>query len=351
MSENELDSVSYWETRAEQRIMESEKEANKMLIDLRGVYTQTKKEIEKEIYVFYGKYAQETGLSLEEIYKKLSPKELLSAKEDIEIYYKEVNRLGGYSPTTKSYLRGLSARAYISRLEELKFQMAKRIEDLYRLENSHFESGLMQVYENTYYKTNFDIQKGFGFSMPFSTLNDDMVAKVISQKWIGDNFSNRIWKEKDKLLNALETKFAQGVALGHNPRKIASNLKTELDTKYSNCERLARTEFNHTANQASLDSYKEYSTTPKYKIVATLDSRTSKICQQMDGKVFNVSEAKEGVNFPLFHPNCRTTTIPYFEEDEIDKLYAKAKRVSDSDFIDSDITYDKWREQVKEKNE
>ena len=100
-----------------------------------------------------------------------------------------------------------------------------------------------------------------------------------------------------------------------------------------------------------MDSYKEYSTTPKYKIVATLDSRTSKICQQMDGKVFNVSEAKEGVNFPLFHPNCRTTTIPYFEKDEIDRLYAKAKRVSGSDFIDSDITYDKWREQVKEKNE
>lgn len=350
MSNNKLDSVSYWETRAEQRILNSEKEADKMLKEIKKTYTQAKNEIEKEIFAFYGKYAQETGLPLEEIYKRLSPKELLSAKEDIEIYYKEVQRLGGYSPTTESYLRNLSARAYMSRLEELKYQMTKRVENLYRLENKDFEVNLANLYEDTYYRTNFDIQKGFGLDMSFTTLNYDMVKKAVSQKWIGDSFSGRIWKDKDKLLTALETKFTQGVAMGHNPRKIASSLKKELDTKYSNCERLARTEFNHTANQASLDSYKEYSSTPKYKIVATLDSRTSEICRQMDGKVFEVSEAKEGVNFPVFHVRCRTTTIPYFEEDEIDKLYSKAKRLSTSGTIDAGVTYNEWREQIEEKN-
>lgn len=342
-----LEDTNYWESRAEQRILHSEQEAKKMLKKIKKVYEEAKKNLEKEIYAFYGRYAQETGLTFEEIQRKLSPAELQTAKADIERYYREVKRLGGYSPTTESYLRNLSARAYMSRLEELKFQMTRIIEDLYRFENANFSINLSSLYEETYYKTNYNIQQGFGYIMPFTALNNKIVQTAINQKWLGDNFSSRIWKDKNKLIKALETKFTQGVALGHNPRKIASTLRKELDTKYSNCERLARSEFNHIANQASLNTYKEYSTTPKYKIVATLDSRTSEICREMDGKVFEVSEAQEGINFPLFHPRCRTTTIPYFEEDEIDILTSRAKRLSDGGLVNANVTYDEWRELVE----
>ncbi|ACA44792.1 putative prophage head protein [Clostridium botulinum B1 str. Okra] len=34
----------------------------------------------------------------------------------------------------------------------------------------------------------------------------------------------------------------------------------------------------------------------------------------MDGKVFKVSEKEIGVNAPPFHPNYRTTIIPYFPD-------------------------------------
>lgn len=348
--DNKLEDTNYWEQRAEQRILDAEQEAKLMLINLKKVYSQAEKEIEKEIYTFYGKYAEETGLSLEDIQKRLSPQELRSAKTDIQRYYNEVERLGGYSPTYEKYLRGLSARAYMSRLEEIKLQMTHLIEDLYRIEHTNFEDKLTNVYKDTYLKTNFNIQQGFGYSMPFSALNINLVKTAITQNWVGDNFADRIWADKNKLITTLETKFTQGVALGHNPRKIASTIKKEMNTKYSNCVRLARTEFNHVANQASLDGYKEYSTTPKYKIVATLDSRTSEICQEWDGEICEVSQAQEGINFPPFHPNCRTTTIPYFEEDEIDKLTSTAKRLSDDGLIDSKTTYQEWKNNLVEKD-
>lgn len=347
--DNKLEDTNYWESRAEQKILYAEREAKLMLVDLRKVYSQTKQDLEKEIYSFYGKYAEETGLSLEDIQKRLSPQELRSAKIDIERYYDEVERLGGYSPTYAKYLRGLSARAYMSRLEELKLQMTHLIEDLYRLEHADFDKNLTDLYKETYLRTNFDIQQGFGYSMSFSALDTKMVQTAVNQNWLGSNFADRIWTDKNKLISTLETKFTQGVALGHNPRKIASSIKSEVDTKYSNCVRLARTEFNHIANQATLDGYKEYSTTPKYKIVATLDSRTSEICQEWDGEICEVNQAQEGINFPPFHPNCRTTTIPYFEEDDIDKLTSKAKRLSDGGLVDSKITFDEWKENLSEK--
>lgn len=38
----------------------------------------------------------------------------------------------------------------------------------------------------------------------------------------------------------------------------------------------------------------------KYIIVATLDSRTSDICRNLDGQIFNMSDYKEGITAPPF---------------------------------------------------
>ena len=52
--------------------------------------------------------------------------------------------------------------------------------------------------------------------------------------------------------------------------------------------------------QASQKAYDELDI-DKYKILATLDKRTSEICQKLDGEVFNVKDAVIGVNMPPFH--------------------------------------------------
>jgi hypothetical protein len=77
--------------------------------------------------------------------------------------------------------------------------------------------------------------------------------------------------------------------------------------------------------------------------VATLDSRTSEICQEMDGKTFRMSEWEVGVNAPPFHVNCRTTTIPYFD-DEFSNTGKRAARGEDGKtyYVPADTTYKEW---------
>ena len=55
------------------------------------------------------------------------------------------------------------------------------------------------------------------------------------------------------------------------------------------------------ATEAEKACYKELDV-DEYKIIATLDKRTSQICREMDGKHFPVSEMKAGVTAPPFHP-------------------------------------------------
>jgi SPP1 gp7 family putative phage head morphogenesis protein len=42
-----------------------------------------------------------------------------------------------------------------------------------------------------------------------------------------------------------------------------------------------------------------------YRVIAERDERLCRVCNENDGKVYPISEAKEGVNLPPFHPNCR----------------------------------------------
>jgi SPP1 gp7 family putative phage head morphogenesis protein len=52
----------------------------------------------------------------------------------------------------------------------------------------------------------------------------------------------------------------------------------------------------------------------QYQILAAVDCRTSDICEEMNGKVFDFGTEQVGVNYPPFHPNCRTTIIPVLKE-------------------------------------
>lgn len=52
-----------------------------------------------------------------------------------------------------------------------------------------------------------------------------------------------------------------------------------------------------------------------YQILCTYDINTCDSCAKMDGKFFNTTDAKVGINHPPFHNKCRCTTVPYFEDD------------------------------------
>ena len=186
-----------------------------------------------------------------------------------------------------------------------------------------------------------------GFSNGFSERN---VEKAINERWFGANYSDRIWQNKDKLINGIETTFLQGIARGQNPRKIASELNKTMQTRFYNCKTLCRTETIHILNEATMDSYKDHGI-ERYQFVCGPDERTCSYCGSRDGEVFTIKEKMEGFNYPVLHPNCRCTTIPYFEPDEIDDMFDESTRIAkdeDGEYYDvpSSMTYDEWREML-----
>ena len=86
--------------------------------------------------------------------------------------------------------------------------------------------------------------------------------------------------------------------------------------------RLVRTETTCVANMAELYGYKELDI-DEYEFSACLDSRTSDLCRELDGKVFKRNSAQAGVNLPPMHPFCCSTTLPVLpSEEDLDKELA-----------------------------
>ena len=299
-------SDKYWKDRTYRAESMAEKTEAELLRDMKEVYQKSLKELNREIEAFYGRYAIENGLSLEEVHKRLDPKQLKSAQEEIKRYYDfaKPEKIGrNMSKEYRDELRRLSARAYMSRLEEIKMRLKHIVMELGVKEKQAYDKAMRQVYADAHAQTAYTIDKGLGFSEGYSAPNADALTKAVNEKWLGENYSDRVWKNKSVLLTAIEQELLSGIAQGHNPRKIAEAMADKYGLSYRNCERLARTETIHMLNSAAYDSYKEHGV-EKYQYVCGLDERTCIECGTLDGLVEDLKYAEEGVNYPPKHPNC-----------------------------------------------
>lgn len=333
----------YWKLRLHRLETMQEKTASELLTDMRKVYDRAMSDLEKEIQAFYGRYATENGLTMQEVHKRLDPKQLKSAREEIKKYYEFADPKQMNPQIAKAYrdkLRFLSARAYMSRLEEIKMRLENIMVRLAAKEEEDYTQKLGKIYSESHSQTSYTIDKTFGFSEGYSAPSNETLNKALQEKWLGRNFSENIWKNKGRLLDSIQSDLLSGIALGHNPRKIAEDMEKTMHSGYKNCERLARTETLHFMNQATKDAYKEHGV-EKYEYICGLDERTCLICGELDGKVFELKYAEEGVNYPVMHPNCRCSTV--IAKDDIDRLFESFDKENGFE-VPEKMTYSEWKE-------
>ena len=332
---------SYWQDRFIKEEQRRNKDARAYIKTIEKQYDQALSNIEKDINNWYMRIAKNNNISLLEAKKLLSKKELAEFKWEVEDYIK-AGEANSSSPTWIKELENVSARVHISRLEALKIQIQNQIETLYGTRDKEMQDYLIRTYGDTYYHAAYEIQKGIGLGSSVYSLDTNKVNQIIHKPWAvdGKNFSERIWEDKNKLVNTLHNGLTQSFIRGSSPYKIVSDIAKEFNVKKSVAGRLVMTESAAYAAKAQENCYKDLGI-DQYEIVVTLDTHTSPICQEMDGKVFNIKEYEVGVTANPFHPNCRTVTAPYFADDT-KSMRAMRKTGKKTNYIYSDIKYKEW---------
>ena len=339
-----MNNGEYWQKRFELLEQAAHQQGVQCYADIEKQYRQAQKQLEGQIAAWYQRFASNNGVTLAEAKRMLNEKELAELKWDVNQYI-QYGQENAINSTWVKQLENASARFHISRLEALKLQTQQSIEVMFGNQLDSIDSTMRNVYKSGYYHTAYEIQKGVGVGWDFSALDDKQISKVINKPWAvdGKNFSERIWGNRQKLVNELNNTLTQNIILGKDPQKAIDEIARKMNTSKTNAGRLVMTEEAFFSSAAQKDCFTELDV-EQFEIVATLDSHTSDICRGMDGKHFPMSEWKVGVTAPPFHVHCRSTTVPYFD-DEFDAVGERAARNEETGktyFVPGNMTYKEW---------
>lgn len=160
------------------------------------------------------------------------------------------------------------------------------------------------------------------------------------------NFSERIWgKHRIELAERLNRIIGSGLATGTTKADMIQQLTAQMKMSESRARTLIRTEVGRMRAQATLASMRANGA-PQYKFVAVLDALTSEVCRERDGMIFDVDDAKIGLNFPPLHPNCRSVAVEHWPPEAEDDDSANTRFARDSDGnaykVPASMTYDQW---------
>jgi SPP1 gp7 family putative phage head morphogenesis protein len=279
----------YWEKRQTELMKRLEKQSEGTIQRLVTAYNKSKDNIQKEIQKIFGKYVVDGKLTFKEA------KELLNTRETKEFYdnlLKQINSIDDVDVRRK-LLAKYNAPAYayrISRYQALQKNIDIELKKLVQEECVISKKHYVDIINEGYYRSIFNVQKGIGIGFNFSQLDNRTINLILNENWYkSENFSQRIWKNNNKLADYLKSNFLADNIAGKSIQRMASALDDTMNIGKYNAVRLLRTETNHFANEAEMLSYEELDI-EKYRFIATLDNVTCKHCAELDNKIFYLKD-------------------------------------------------------------
>ena len=341
-------SSEYWK----RRFLDIEKASNaygqEAFREIENAFELAENQIQQEIEKWYGRYAYNNQVTMQEARRQLSTKELKEFKWDVDTYIK-YGRENALDQKWMKELENASARVHVNRLEALKLKTQHMAEVAFGNELDVMDAMTRKVFTEDYYHSIFEMQKGFNLGWEIGQIDERKLNTLITKPWAADgkNFSDRIWSQRTQLVNELHQQLTRSTLLGKAPREAIDVISKKFNTTKHQAGRLVMTEQAYFHSAAQKEAFKELDV-EEFEIVATLDSRTSETCQEMDGQHFPMSQYEPGVTAPPFHVWCRSVTVPYFEDN-----FTGERAARDADgktyYVPDSMKYKDWKEHFVDK--
>lgn len=292
------------------------KEASEIADNIAEHYEYAKRSIDEKIRSWYQRLADNNGVSMEEAIKLLTVSELEEFHWDVKQYIAK-GKENAISGEWVKQLENASAKRHITHLEAIKAYARQICEEVARKRLEETAREIEKLYTDAYYHTAFEVQKCFGIGWSMDRLDQRRVKSVLSKPWAADgrDFSARIHADLGQTVEVINREITHMLLTGEKPDRAIAEIHKRLGISKSHAATMVYTEGAIFAQAGQKDCYNDLGV-EKYIIVETLDSKTCPICGDMDGKIFPMSEWEIGVTAPIFHPRCRGTTAPYFDDME-----------------------------------
>lgn len=256
------------------------------------------KRIEEESEKAYKRKVVETNRALRAVYKEQS-EELY--KELLAIFSKIIKD----SKDGKLYINDLYRTNKIYALIEEFNKCSRKIGGK---QIKITEKALISIYDEAQKIVTDTLPKRIVYPS-FSVPSAVDTKQVINQTWCVDglNFSQRVWKNKEKLVTDLTRIVGDLIMRGKSPYQVAQGVVARLGVDESSAYRIARTETAHAQIVGQANKYKEYGFTHgRFHANDPCDE-----CGELDGQLFTLDELKRMI--PR-HPNCECSFLLEVQE-------------------------------------
>lgn len=271
------------------------------------IYNGNSRDVQDEIFRFYGRYAKEEGITLKEAKKRLTGEDFSDYQENARKYFESAKK----DPELLKRLNEQYQASQVTRLEALYLDLEYHVGMMNGTLQGTFAQYLTVVASYAYRK----IMGG----RSSSTLNQPALEEILNRPWNGFNYSEDLWGNTDRLVEDLKKVFEKGFIRGLSPREMANEIRKRYEVAQHRADTLIRTEGSHIVTSATGKRYMDAGL-KYYRNYVKLDSRTTEICKRIDkeNKKYSFDEFEPGVTAPPFHYNCRTGIVP--DEEELMKV-------------------------------
>lgn len=294
----------------------AEIDEDKVIRKLQRMEQSVFKDIEKDIFALFGRYATENNLTYEEAIRLLTSDEYRDFKMDVGSYIKTINNESVDEKAREKLeleYNTLAMKTRISRLEELTYRVNKNLDTLFFVTHRAVKE-LLEKSVTKSYNSAHTLKRD-------PSLRDKKLYKILEQPWSGANYSANIWNNRDKLAGIAQNEIKKGIYQGKSAKKISKNISERLDASMKDIERVVRTESKHARNEASAQAYIDmgyewymFSSHTEGKS----SNRTCERCRKINEEKYRFDKRVVGENFPPLHPNCRCTIIPIVKDEVIE---------------------------------
>ena len=335
---------AYWRKRAIELAEKQKREDDDLCLRFHREYERILHELDKEISIFYARYAENESVSMADARRLLCDAELEDFRMSLD-EFRDKALAGGFDKE----LEEVYLRSRISRLQALQTQVELRMMELFSSQRDVLRDHLQERYTDTYYRTVYAVSQQADVASTFARIDPQTIERILAVPWVGSEFSSRIWADKDKLTRELMQTLSRGFVRGDSLDRMTKEFAQRMGVSESRAATLIHTESAHMAAEAAEQGYRETGV-QSYRFEAALDLKTCSVCGALDQREFPLAEHETGINYPPLHPRCRCTTVPVTEFRIGSKRAARNPATGKTEYVEKKLTYEEWWKKYVEEN-
>jgi SPP1 gp7 family putative phage head morphogenesis protein len=343
-----IKNIKYWEMREARNMYKDMQLAEDCAKELSVIYSKAAIYTAKQIEGIFNRFASKHHLTRDEAINLLSEADSRNFEKLLEVYK---NKTGAQKREALAELEAPAYKNRMKRLDDIDKSINRLINAVASKERDAIDKTMRKVYESSYHHAVYEAARMSGLDLQTGPIDEGALETILKKKWSGQNYSERVWNNTQKVADALKEEFMIGALTGKTEKEMTDSINEQFLSGRNKARRLVRTESSYIHNEAHFQAYKDYGI-EEYRFVATLDLRTSQICRERDGSVYRVNDKKIGVNAPPMHPWCRSTTIMNLDDETMHNLerFARDPVTGERMKVPADETYKEWYQRMVEKH-